>query len=216
MKNAIFFLGAAIASCGGDALPSGDDGGAVTHKEGGLDSASGGGDAAAAFHWYETCGDPVCRVDVDAGASTCGSFIAGLACATEGQECDPALGCDVKLRCAASDPRMSPGGCPISRARFKKDIHYLGPDELARYYEELLQLKLATYRYRPPALDRTRLGFVLDDAESSVAADPERDLVDLYGYTSMAVAALKVQALQIERLQKQVDALQRKQARQHR
>jgi hypothetical protein len=51
------------------------------------------------------------------------------------------------------------------------------------------------------------LGFIIDDVEPSVAIDPGRDMVDLYGYTSMAVAALQAQARDIEALKKEVARL---------
>jgi hypothetical protein len=101
---------------------------------------------------------------------------------------------------------MGPGGCPISRREYKADIHYLNADELARYQQEVLEMKLATWRYKhEPA--KTRLGIIIDDNESSAAVDARRDMVDLYGYTSMVVAALQLQARQIEALQGEVKAL---------
>ena len=44
---------------------------------------------------------------------------------------------------------------------------------------------------------------------AGVANDPARDMVDLYGYTSMAVAALQTQAREIEALEREVRALRR-------
>jgi hypothetical protein len=72
------------------------------------------------------------------------------------------------------------------------------------------RFRLATYRYRDagPA-DRAHLGFIIEDVEPSAAVDAERDQVDLYGYASMAVAALQVQARQIESLQAELFALRR-------
>jgi hypothetical protein len=77
------------------------------------------GTDASALRWYETCGDPVCR-EGDAGAPSgsarCTTEKAGTACTAKGAMCDPAKGCGVLLRCADSDPRTQPGGCPIARA----------------------------------------------------------------------------------------------------
>jgi hypothetical protein len=71
-------------------------------------------------------------------------------------------------------------------------------------------MKLARYRYtaQGPNAPR-RLGFLIDDQESSPAVDAERDMVDLYGYLSMAVASLQVQAREIEALKAEVAQLRR-------
>ena len=64
-------------------------------------------------------------------------------------------------------------------------------------------MKLATWRYKQdPA--RERLGFMIDDNEQSVAVDLDRDLVDLYGYASLAVATVQLQAQEIEALKREV------------
>jgi hypothetical protein len=153
---------------------------------------------------YLTCGDPVCRgYTAGSGAPLCSSEIAGDVCSVEGQRCDPKDQCNALLVCASSDPRMQPPGCPISRRRFKSNVHYLAPAELARYRDQLLAMKLATWRYKQdPA--RERLGFMIDDNEQSVAVDLDRDLVDLYGYASLAVATVQLQAQEIEALKREV------------
>ena len=105
---------------------------------------------------------------------------------------------------------------PISRKSNKDDIRYLGQEELEKTYDKLRKTPLATFRYKEggPAAPH-HLGFMIEDIEPSPSVDPERNMVDLYGYTSMAVAAVQVQARQIEALQKEVDDLRRslKQAR---
>ena len=45
--------------------------------------------------------------------------------------------------------------------------------------------------------------------EPSLSVDPVRDMVDLYAYTSMAVAALQTQAREIEALRNEVETLRR-------
>ncbi len=155
---------------------------------------------------FLTCGDPVCSGYTPSGAPLCSTEAPGGACRIEGARCDPQDDCNASLVCASSDPRMAVGGCPISRRDYKADIHYLNADELARVQREVLDMKLATWRYKhDPA--KTRLGIIIDDNESSSAVDARRDMVDLYGYTSMVVAALQQQALQIEALQGEVKAL---------
>jgi hypothetical protein len=97
--------------------------------------------------------------------------------------------------------------CPISRRAAKRDIAYLDRADLDSYRQELLELRLATYRYRNDAQGRSRLGFIIEDVEPSVTVDSERGVVDLYAYTSMAIATLQSQAKEIAELRKEVAAL---------
>ncbi|MEO8179182.1 MAG: tail fiber domain-containing protein [Deltaproteobacteria bacterium] len=169
------------------------------------------------FRWYRSCGAPVCRPEEDAGtgAPACQAQQEGSSCSSGEAVCDPGLGCGVSLVCAASDPRLAPGGCPISRRRFKQDITALSAAERQRLSEELLRLPLVTYRYRDT--DGTpQLGFVIEDVEPSYAVDAPRDQVNLYGYASLAVLALQEQqrtiAEQERRLSEQarrIEALER-------
>jgi hypothetical protein len=167
--------------------------------------------------WWETCGMPACGIDrppPESGLPYCSPDLVGSACATIGAECNPRTGCDVHLLCGTSDPRQQSSlGCPVSRARFKEDIHFLSGDELRGRSRELLDLPLAAYRYREGD-QRMRLGFIIDGHESLACVDGDR--VDLYGYTSMAVAALKVQAEEIAALRKQVAEVQKELARRRR
>jgi hypothetical protein len=45
---------------------------------------------------------------------------------------------------------------------------------------------------------------MIDDVGGSQAVDAQRDMVDLYGYTSLAVAALQTQAREIQTLRKEI------------
>lgn len=129
--------------------------------------------------------------------------------------------CDQGQRCCGVGPSpayyCSASACPISRRRFKSDIHYLDADEEARLAEQLLGYPLTTYRYTGDPQATPHLGFVIDDVLAGGAASPAvapgGQTVDLYGYTSMAVAALKQQARQIEELSRQVRALRAELAR---
>ncbi len=162
---------------------------------------------------YYTCGDPVCRgYTGGSGAPLCTTEKVGDPCTSDGQKCDPQNDCNALVICASFDPTMKPGGCPISRLRFKEDVHYLKPGELARYRDELLAMKLATWRYKHDP-SKERLGFMIDDNEASAAVDGKRDLVDLYGYTSMAVATIQLQAQQIEALKNEIAAMKKELAR---
>lgn len=163
-----------------------------------------------ASKWYFTCGDPVCRgYTAPAGVPKCTTEKAGDSCVTGAAECDPVDSCNRRLRCATSDPTMQPGGCPISRRSVKTDIQYLSATDLQRYADEVMKMKLATFKYR--AGGPQRLGFMIDDqgdgTGKSMSVDAERDMVDLYGFTSMAVATLKVQQQQIQGLEQKLSEL---------
>lgn len=162
--------------------------------------------------WYKTCGDVVCRgYTAPMGVSRCTAEKLGDSCATVGQQCDPMDSCNALYRCATSDPTMQPGGCPISRQKYKTEISYLDEGEQQRFADELHRIRLATYRYKTGG--PTRLGFIIEDQEQSVSVDAGRDRVDLYGYTSMAVAALQVQERKIQALQKEIADLKKALAR---
>lgn len=169
-------------------------------------SSCGGDSPPAPLQWYATCGDPVCRgYTAPAGVSRCTTETLGATCSTAGTRCDPMDSCNALYICATSDPKTGPGGCPISRQKYKTDIQYLDEAGLAKYADELSKVKLATYKYKTGG--PTRLGFIIEDHEPSVSIDSEHDMVDLYGYTSMTVAALKLQEKQLVALQQQVKEL---------
>jgi hypothetical protein len=165
--------------------------------------------------WFHTCGDPVCRGHTaHAGVPPCSAGeVAGASCSPAGATCDPGDGCNRLLVCATSDPTHG-GMCPISRRAYKENIRYLGAADLRRLHDELMKFPLATYRYKGAQVcSQTHLGFVIDDIEPSEAVDAGREMVDLYGYTSMAVAALQTQARDIEALKREVADLRRQLAR---
>ena len=165
----------------------------------------GGSSPPPALQWFTTCGDTVCSGHRDAGVVACTQAEeAGVSCTSPPAECDPQNFCNSYLVCAASDPKQ--GGCPISRIRFKKDIRYLSLTDRAAYRDQLLSLPLATFRYRgAPDDSRLRLGFMIDGHESLACVDG--DTVDLYGYASMAVAALQSQEQEIAQLRKELGEL---------
>jgi Chaperone of endosialidase len=166
-----------------------------------------GGGKTSLRLWY-TCGDPVCNGPRGAaGVPACTVEQAGGACTAEGSRCDPRDSCNRMLVCAASDPRLD-GGCPVSRASFKQDIKYLQAADLARYGAKVLRMRLATWRYKHDP-SKERLGFIVDDDEASPAADGERDMVDLYGYASLAIAAIQTQDHQIQALRRKLANVER-------
>ncbi len=130
----------------------------------------------------------------------------GISCGT--RVCSPNQSCCVGQ--PFPEPTCINGSiCPISRAKYKKDIAYVDSSELAMLHDEIVGYKLATYRYKREAADaKEHLGFIIDDVpqDPSVGADGEH--VDMYGYTTMAVAALQVQAKQIADLQREMKQLQ--------
>jgi hypothetical protein len=164
--------------------------------------------------WYRTCGYPVCPDDagaIDAGPACGTGQQVGADCGAIGQRCDPGLGCGVMLLCATSDPVA--GGCPISRRSAKRDIGYLTAPELEEAAHRALAVPLAHFRYKDePAARGPHLGFIIEDVGSSEGVDPPSGTVDLYGYTSLVLAAVQVQAREIEQLQARVRQLEREAA----
>jgi len=159
--------------------------------------------------WFATCGAAVCGPGTDGptGQPLCTTQQAGERCeqAEKDDLCDPSIGCGVNLVCASSDPTMGPGGCPISRARYKQDIHYLNAEERHAVAADLLATPLARFRYKHDQSGGEQLGFVIDDVEPSPSV--QGDHVSLYGYTSMAVAALQEQAERTQALERELSQL---------
>lgn len=170
------------------------------------------------LQWYMTCGDPICRVDGTGGSSSglppcdpAAGQTLGAPCTTDGQLCDPGGSCGAKLECTTSDPTHG-GACPISRAKYKTDIEYLSTDERTKLADDVQSIPLVRYKYKD-APERTHLGFIIEDIEPSPSVDSKNDRVDLYGYTSMAVAAIQEQKKAIDDLTRQVAELRAELAR---
>jgi len=144
----------------------------------------------------------------------------GTACAVDGESCafEEAVECgQSRMECRAGVWQLANTSCPASSASVKQDIQYVSESDAEALRQSLMRIPLATYRYR--GADATpHLGFIIEDVElRSPAVLPARDRVDLYGYTSMAVAALQRQekdlaALRadVERLTKELAALRQK------
>jgi hypothetical protein len=167
------------------------------------------GDAGTGLKWFATCGPPLCRDPATpTGAPICdpnAGQAVGDACPMEGATCDPGVACSGNLLCATKDPKSSVG-CPVSRAKYKQDIRYLSGDERSKLAEDLQSIPLVRYRYKDGP-EREHLGFIIEDIEPSPSVDSQHDQVDLYGYTSMAVAALQQQHAEIQTLKEEVRAL---------
>ncbi len=133
----------------------------------------------------------------------------GTACAKEGDSCalSPPVECgQATLACKNGVWNVVDFGCPVSSAKAKKEISYVDEGGGEQLRQELMSVHLATYRYKAGD-DARHLGFIIEDMPpGSAAVLPSREHVDLYGYVSMAVAAIQVQ-------QKEIDALKREVAR---
>ena len=167
-------------------------------SDAGVDAGSSG-----ALHWVVSCGSPVCQgngIYDSPNIPNCTTEQEGQSCMTEGQRCDGVAMCGATLLCATKPPQT----CPISRARYKQEIHYLGDAERDQFHDQVTQMRLASYRYKS-APDVPQLGFMIDDVEPSVAV--AGDHVNLYAYLSMAVAAIQVQDRQIKDLQRELERL---------
>jgi len=98
--------------------------------------------------------------------------------------------------------------CPISQRQHKKDIAYLSEMDRQQLNDELMSFRLATYRYKSEApADREHLGFIIDDVAPSAAVLQSGERVDMYGYQTMAVAALQTQAAEMAKLRREVEDL---------
>ncbi len=176
------------------------------------DSSSGNGRVAPG-RWYLTCGDPVLCTGwrQKPNVSPCTTQKAGETCTALGDTCDPKDECNKLLLCATSDPTLqdSRNLCPISRARYKTDIRYLDRADLDRLRSELLRIRLATYRYRAAPGAPAQLGFILDDVGAVPWVNTGGDTVNLYGYTSMAVAAVQAQERELAVLREEVASLRK-------
>ncbi len=172
---------------------------------------TGGSCKAATTKWYTTCGAPVCSgPKADPSLPACTTQKEGDACAPGAVTCDLVNACQQHLICADKDPKTGAGGCPISRRSKKTDIRYLDANDVAKLQSELLATKLATYKYRDAGPQAPQqLGFIIDDQPNSPAVDAKRDMVDLYGYLSMSVAALQVQQRQLTEQAKRIEQLEK-------
>lgn len=174
------------------------------------DDGEGSDGETADLSWYANCGDPVCstyRGPFD-GVPVCASETAGDPCSDDGAQCDLENDCNQFLVCAESDPQDQTGGCPISKQDAKRDIAYLGADQREQLRKDAVAMKLATWRYRHEADDaRPHLGFVIDDQPTSPAVRTDGERVDLYGYTSLVLAALQAQEAELTALKAEVKTL---------
>ena len=150
-----------------------------------------------------SCGYPVCKDGWQPtdGVPLCTGEKVGDACKVDGQKCDDKTGCGQMIVCAKSDPKLM--GCPKSRARYKTDIVYLDDAARQQFADEILQTPVTTTCATSDHPQR-QTGL----AVPAQVADPAHDMVDLYRYMTMGVAALQDQQRQLDALLAQVRALQ--------
>ena len=195
----------------GTKVEGGGDGGGGSGASSGSAGMGGGG----TLQWYTTCGDPVCMDPPDGGAmppagvAPCTNEMVGAACMTTGATCWPANStCGELLTCATSDPKENPGGCPISRVSHKKNIEYLSEAEVASIADEAKTMRLSSWHYKAERESvRRHVGFLIDDMPESIAVSDNGERVDLYGYTSMAIAAVQVQDKRLQALEKELASM---------
>jgi len=160
--------------------------------------------------WWQTCGDPVCGIGGDDPAiDNCTDQKVGEPCGSQDDSCET-LSCGTRLVCTNADPTDNGVSCPISRVHHKRDITYLESHERRALHDELISLPLASYHYKRSPDGPRELGFLIDDVEPSPAVNGER--VNLYGYLSMAVAALQEQSAQISELRTELETLKAQRA----
>jgi len=158
--------------------------------------------------------DSVGRMQVTTKADKVKATLKGTTIFSDAGTTPPSLGtCKWSLkRTDATDTGVSTT-CPsvvVSRRAYKKNIQYLSDVDLKRLGDALLGFHLASYQYNMPgASPGTHLGFIIDDVAPSPSVAADGNTVDLYGYTSMTVAAVQTQAREIEVLKREVASLQK-------
>jgi hypothetical protein len=204
---------------GADAADSGDGGvGIDTGFDASIeDTREVGGDAAFATTGHCHFAGQDGGIECEAG-SFC--YAAGEVFSGATPECRPApgsplncgaIGCAWDCKCESVPLAECACAYLTSTARAKQDIAYVDASTEARLHDELMAVRLATYRYRPGVTgeDGVHLGFIIEDMpDDSPAVLPSRERVDIYGYLSMAVAALKVQERELEDLRDRVARLE--------
>ena len=158
--------------------------------------------------WDGSTAGPTCV----ASGGTCGWKITACPPVPPELECGKNV-CKKGQTCCSGMPFPQPTCidgmmCPISQRQHKKDISYLSETERQRLNDELMSFRLATYRYKSEApSEREHLGFIIDDVAPSAAVLQSGERVDMYGYQTMAVAALQTQATEMAKLRRELDEL---------
>ena len=110
----------------------------------------------------------------------------------------------VSLPCSEGDSSTVVG--PRSTRRSKEGVAYVSAATIDELGQAALDIRLATFRYKGGDGSR-HLGFIIEDNPAIFASDVKNGRVDLYGYTSMALAALQSQARHLEQIEAEIDVL---------
>jgi len=98
----------------------------------------------------------------------------------------------------------------VSRRAAKHDIGYLSAPEVKELADKALSVRLAHFRYNTEPSERDpHLGFILEDVGRIDGVDWPNGTVDLYGYTSLVLAAAQAQGQDLVQLQSRVGKLER-------
>jgi hypothetical protein len=69
-------------------------------------------------------------------------------------------------------------------------------------------MRLSSWHYKAEGeSDRRHVGFLIDDMPESIAVGANGERVDLYGYTSMAIAAVQVQDKRLQALERELASM---------
>ncbi len=156
-------------------------------------------DAGTPLSWQCTGAAPGCPAQRPLG---------GTACAQEQQYCAYGDCRAPAMKCESGAWHVEPQGCAVSTRTKKREIEYLGDEALRQLADRTLSTRLATYRYTSGDPSQ-HLGFIIEDDPESPAVMSDQGHVDLYAYSSMAVATLQMQAREIDLLRREVEALRR-------
>ena len=129
---------------------------------------------------------------------------AGSGGQTQNAFCDASEDSLASAPCSDSHRSLVAG--PSSSRRSKEDVAYVSASALEKLSEAALDIRLATFRYKGGDGSR-HLGFIIEDSPAIPASDVAHGRVDLYGYTSMALAALQLQARHLEQIELEIDVL---------
>ncbi|MFO0549724.1 MAG: tail fiber domain-containing protein [Polyangiaceae bacterium] len=143
-----------------------------------------------------------------------GSAATETSASAAGERCGETT-CAAGQQCCVGMPFRTPtcfdgAVCPKSRRSAKRDITYLSEADASELSREVLDMRIARYRYKADGeTGKEHLGFIIDDVEPSLAVTGDGDHVDLYGFLSMAVLTLQTQEKRIQSLEAEVAELRK-------
>ena len=102
--------------------------------------------------------------------------------------------------------------CPISKRAAKDQIKYLSREDQNKIVDEILNLKVTTYRYKSDFGDpkEPQMGFIIDDVPNASFLAKDRRHVNLYAYISAAVLTIQQQQAAIDELKRKIVQLESK------